>query len=159
MNERRRSRPRGAIRRRCVAALLSLGLLLAAPVLPAQTALNADLAAFLEAFGHAFRNHDRDAAVALFYWRGVTGRDRTRIMTLIDRDLALDLHGVRLIPPGDLPLRFEVEGVLMRRNLPVVARLLARFAGDDGEARYSLHDLGLEHNAFYIVLAAPESGI
>ena len=128
MKERRRSRPPGAIRRRCACVLLSLGLLLAAPSLPAQAALNANLVAFLEAFDHAFRNHERDAAVALFYWRGVTDRDRARIMTLIDRDLALDLHGVRLIPPGDRPQRFEVEGILMRRNLPVVARLLARFA-------------------------------
>lgn len=159
MNEWRRSRPRGAIRRRYGAALLSLGLLLAAPVLPAQTALPANLVAFLEAFDYAFRHHDRDAAVALFYWRGVTDRDRARIMTLIDRDLALDLHGVRLVPPGDLPQRFEVEGAFMRRNLPVVARLLVRFHDPDGEARYSLHDLGLEDGAFYIVLAAPETGI
>ena len=159
MNERCRSRPRGAIRRRCGAALLSLGLLLAAPVLPAQTALPENLVAFLEAFDYAFRHHDRDAALALFYWRGVTDRDRARIMTLIDRDLALDLHGVRLVPPGDRPRRFEVEGVFMRRNLPVVARLLARFHDPDGEARYSLHDLGLEDDAFYIVLAAPETGI
>ena len=158
MIDRRRRRPHGAIRRRFAAVLISLGLLLAAPVLPAQTTLNANLVAFLEAFDYAFRDHDRDAAVALFYWRGVTDRDRARIMTLIDRDLAFDLHGVRLIPPGDLPQRFEVEGVLMRRNLPVVARLLARF-DDDGEARYSLHDLGLEDDAFYIVLAAPETGI
>ena len=159
MIDRRRRRPHGAIRRRCAAVLISLGLLLAAPVLPAQTALNANLVAFLEAFDYAFRHHDRDAAVALFYWRGVSDRDRARIMTLIDRDLALHLHGVRLIPPGDQPQRFEVEGILMRRNLPVVARLLVRFAGNDGEARYSLHDLGLEDDAFYIVLAAPESGI
>ena len=159
MSGRRRSRPCGAIRRRCVAALLLLGLLLAVPSLPAQTALNANLVAFLEAFDYAFRHHDRDAAVALFYWRGVSDRDRARIMTLIDRDLALDLHGVRLVPPGDLPQRFEVEGVLMRRNLPVVARLLARFFDTDGEARYSLHDLGLKDDAFYIVLAAPEPGI
>ena len=159
MSGRRRSRPCGAIRRRCVAALLLLGLLLAVPSLPAQTALNANLVAFLEAFDYAFRHHDRDAAVALFYWRGVSDRDRARIMTLIDRDLALDLHGLRLVPPGDQPQRLEVEGVLMRRNLPVVARLLARFADEEGEARYSLHDLGLENNAFYIVLAAPERGI
>ena len=159
MNERRRSRPHGAIRRRCGALLLLLGLLLAAPILPAQTALSSNLVAFLEAFDYAFRQHDRDAAVALFYWRGVTARDRARIMTLIDRDLARDLHGVRLVPPGDQPQRFEVEGVLMRRNLPVVARLLVRFSDTDGEARYSLHDLGLEDDAFYIVLAAPETGI
>ena len=159
MNERCRSRPRGAIRRRCGAALLSLALFLAAPVLPAQTALPANLVAFLEAFDYAFRHHDRDAAVALFYWRGVTDQDRARIMALIDRDLALDLHGVRLVPPGDVSQRFEVEGILMRRNLPVVARLLVRFNDTDGETRYSLHDLGLEDDAFYIVLAAPETGI
>ena len=40
-----------------------------------------------------------------------------------------------------------------------MARLLARFSDTDGEARYSLHDLGLEDDAFYIVLAAPETGI
>lgn len=159
MSERRRSRPRGAIRRRCTAVLLSLGLLLAAPIVAAQTALPANLVAFLEAFDYAFRHHDRDAALALFYWRGVSDRDRVRITTLIDRDLALELHGVRLVPPGDQPQRFEAEGVLMRRNLPVVARLLARFHDGDGEARYSLHDLGLEDDAFYIVLAAPETGI
>ena len=159
MNERRRSRPRGTIRRRCTAVLLSLGLLLAAPIVAAQTALPANLVAFLEAFDYAFRHHDRDAALALFYWRGVSDRDRVRITTLIDRDLALELHGVRLVPPGDQPQRFEAEGVLMRRNLPVVARLLARFHDGDGEARYSLHDLGLEDDAFYIVLAAPETGI
>ena len=136
-----------------------MGLLLAAPVLPAQTALPANLVAFLEAFDYAFRHHDRNAAAALFYWRGVTERDRTRIMTLVDRDLALELHGVRLVPPGDQPQRFEAEGILMRRNLPVVARLLVRFRDADGEARYSLHDLGLEDDAFYIVLAAPETGI
>lgn len=72
---------------------------------------------------------------------------------------SLDLFGVRLLPPGDLPRRFEVDGVLMRRNLPVVARLLARFADDEGKARYSVHDLGLDDDAFYIVLAAPETGI
>ena len=159
MSSRRRRRPHRAIRRRCLAVLIPLGLLLAAPGLPAQTALHANLVAFLEAFDYAFRHHDRDAALALFYWRGVTNRDRARVMFLIDRDLALDLHGVRLVPPGDLPQRFEAEGVLMRRNLPVVARLLARFGDTDGEARYSLHDLGLEDNAFYIVLAAPEPGI
>ena len=159
MNEGRRGRPHGAIRRRYVAALLVLGLLLGAPALPAQTTLNANLIAFLEAFDHAFRNHDRDAAAALFYWRGVTERDRARIMTLIDRDLALELDGVRLVPPGDLPRRFEVDGVVMRRNLPVVARLLARFADGEGEARFSLHDLGIDDDVFYIVLAAPEAGI
>ena len=159
MNPRRRSPPRGALRRRCGAALLFLGLLLAAPLLPAQSALNANLVAFLEAFDYAFRNHDRDAAVALFYWRGVTERDRARIMTLLDRDLALELRGVRLVPPGDTPQRFEAGGVLMRKNLPVVARLLARFAAGNGQAHYSLHELGLEDDTFYIVLAAPEPGI
>ena len=160
MNERRRSRrPYGASRRRCIAALFSLGLLVAAPLLPAQSTLPPNLAAFLEAFDHAFRNRDRDAAAALFYWRGVTDRDRARIMTLIDRDLALMIHGVRLVPPGDLPRRFEVDGVVMRRNLPVVARLLVRFADGQGETRFSLHDLGLDRDAFFIVLATPETGI
>ena len=159
MNSKRRRRPGGALRRRCAAVLISLGLLLAAPIVAAQSAFGANFTAFIEAFDHAFRNHDRDAAVSLFYWRGVTDKDRARIMTLVDRDLALELHGVRLVPPGDTPQRFEVDGVLMRRNLPTVARLLARFADAEGKVHYSLHDLGHEHAAFYIVLVAPESGI
>jgi len=159
MREGGRIRPRGAIRRRYAGALLSLGLLLIAPGLPAQTGLKENLTAFLEAFDYAFRADDRDAAIALFYWRGVTDRDRARITALIDRDLALELHGLRLVPSGDPPRRFEVEGVVMQRNLPVVARLLVRFVDPDGEARYSIHDLGLDDDAFYIVLAAPETGI
>ena len=159
MSEGRRGRPCGAIRRRCAGVLLSLGLLLIAPGLPAQTGLKENLTAFLEAFDYAFRADDRDAALALFYWRGVTDRDRARIMALIDRDLALELQGLRLVPSGDPPPRFEVEGVVMQRNLPVVARLLVRFVDPDGEARYSIHDLGLDDDAFYIVLAAPETGI
>ena len=155
----RGGRPHRAFRYRCAVVLLSLGLLLGAPGLGAQSALGENFAAFLEAFDYAFRNHDRDAATALFYWRGVTKRDRARIMSMLDRDLALELRGVRLIPSGDAPERFEAEGVIMRRNLPVVARLLARFATADGNLRYSIHELGLEDDAFYIVLAAPESGI
>ena len=148
----------GAQVRRCAAALLCLGLLLASPVVAAQST-GEKFTAFVEAFHHAFANHDRDAAVALFYWRGVTPADRTRIMALLDRDLALELLGVRLIAAGGTPECFEVDGVPMRKNLPVAARLLARFAAGDGNPRYSLHDLGLDDGVVYIVLAAPDHGI
>ena len=159
MNDGRGRHRREALRRQFGVFLLSFGLLVSAPGLAAQSALGAKFAAFLEAFHHAFRNHDRDAAAALFFWRGVTESDRTRIMALLDRDLALDLRGVRLVPPGETTERFETQGIPMRKNLAVVARLLAQFADGEGKTRYSLHELGLEDNAFYIVLSAPETGI
>ena len=139
--------------------LLALGLLFTAPLATAQDARAASFAAFVDAFRDAFRRHDRDAAAALFWWRGVSEADRARIMALLDRDLALDLRGLRLLPPGGMPDRFVVDGVPVRKNLPVVARLLARFSAGDGPARYSLHELGLKDEVFYIVLMAPDHGI
>ena len=121
---------------------------------PGSDAVSAALSEFTVAFKSAFDNADRDAAINLFYWKGVSDQDRVRVLALLDADMSRSLVGITLLEAGEIPRRWLVNGVIMEHNLPVSAHLLAEFEGPNGRRHRSLHNLGFKDGNVYIVLSA-----
>ena len=121
-----------------------------------ENATAKNLANFAQRFTEVFEAHDREAAIELFYWEGVTEADRARILQLIDNDLARELKRIALLPrgaAGRVPDRWINDGVPMRNNLSVIGHLAAEFEDQSGNVGHSLHNLGMEGGVVYIVLA------
>jgi hypothetical protein len=104
----------------------------------------------------AVRAKDKNAALELFCWDGVSGESKKRqeapIQMLFDeREQGLELSSVKA---GSLPASFPVEqvidGVRYRPNLPVLGVVRVMLAGDNNPTEF-VFTYGKKDNAFFLL--------